>query len=118
MQSRHNTSLSDTLWTTLLTFSSSSTIVGAFLGGVTTKLLLNYMISNRVLQLAHLINIFSIAIMSLGAGLTGSYEAFIIGRLVVGYPLGVCYGERKFYLFQYVYLSLLITQYQQITYIQ
>jgi len=95
LQARNGEPLSSSLWTTLLTFSASIIIVGGFTGGVTTKFLVNWFTARRTMQIAHVINIISILIITLGTGLSGSYEAFIIGRFLSGYPCGICYGKYR-----------------------
>ena len=80
-------------WLTLLTWSASSLIICAFIAATTAVFLLKFISPKTLMQTAHVVNIFSVATISLGAGLTGSYEAFIIGRFLSGYACGICCGE-------------------------
>ena len=91
-QNRFNSAMAQSLWVTLLTLSASSVVISALFATLTTKHL-KYISSNRIQQIAHVVNIAAVATMSFGTGLTGSYEAFIIGRFLAGYPCGVGYGK-------------------------
>ena len=92
-QNRFNSTMAQSLWVTLLTLSASSVVISALFATLTTKHLLKYISSNRIQQIAHVVNIVAVTTMSFGTGLTGSYEAFIIGRFLAGYPCGVGYGK-------------------------
>ncbi|XP_076820378.1 solute carrier family 2, facilitated glucose transporter member 5-like isoform X2 [Clavelina lepadiformis] len=91
-QSRYGEAMSDSTWLGLLTMSVSSIVIGAFVGGTTTKFLLNFVSSKRLNQIAHVINLIAIVVSSLIGGVTQSYEAFIAGRLIAGIPCGITFN--------------------------
>ena len=80
-------------WLIVLTWSASSLLISGFIAATTAKFLLKFVSPKSLMQIAHVVNIISVATISFGAGLTGSYEAFIIGRFLSGYVCGICYGE-------------------------
>ena len=82
----------ESTWVTLLTLSSSTIIIGGFIGGTTAKYVLRLMSPRRFFQVTHACNNLAIAIIVFGVRLTGSYELFIVGRFFTGLPCGICYG--------------------------
>jgi len=48
------------------------------------------------MQLGHFTNLLSVLVLSVVGSLTWSYEAMIIGRFLLGIPLGVYYSKFVF----------------------
>ncbi|CAK8672605.1 unnamed protein product [Clavelina lepadiformis] len=90
-KNRYGEYLTEDTWTTLLTLSSSSMIVGAFLSGPFGKVMLRFISTKHLVQLCHVMNLIAVAITALIGGLTWSYESFMMGRLLAGLASGLAY---------------------------
>nr|XP_039256514.1 solute carrier family 2, facilitated glucose transporter member 1-like [Styela clava] len=88
-EKQHGDALPDDTWTLLLTLTMSMLMIGAFVGSMVFKILLNYLTRKRILILTHICSATGYLIVAVGTGKWGSSEAFITGRFVTGLALGL-----------------------------
>ena len=96
-QSRNGTPLPEATWLLLLTLTVSFVLVGGCVGSASCKFFMTILSRKRLLQLGHFTNLLSVLIMSLVGSLTWSYEAVIIGRCILGIPLGMYFSKFAVY---------------------
>ena len=70
-------------------------IVGGFFGSLAVSQILRILSRKQTMILLNCLFIAGNIIVSAGSGPTGSYEAFMIGRLVAGFGIGL--GISKFF---------------------
>lgn len=77
------------LWDTLLALTMTAPLVTALISGLLTQIFITKFGRQRCLIITQVLNIVGSLTIALGGGLSGSYEAIIIGRFVVGFGLGL-----------------------------
>nr|XP_039255854.1 solute carrier family 2, facilitated glucose transporter member 5-like [Styela clava] len=86
---RHQEDIPEDTWTLLLTLTMSMLVVGAFCGSLTFKFVLSHLTRKQIMVISHICNITGYATVAIGAGIWGSYEAFIVGRFISGISTGL-----------------------------
>nr|XP_039257654.1 solute carrier family 2, facilitated glucose transporter member 5-like isoform X2 [Styela clava] len=86
---RHGEELPENTWTLLLSMTMSMVLIGAFVGSLSFKLLLNCLTRKQVMITLHVLNASGYVIIAIGGGIWGAYEAFVLGKFVTGLGLGL-----------------------------
>ena len=94
-QKRYNETLTEASFRTYLALTSSSIIIGGFVGALCTRQLLIWVSRKRLLQATHFSFLPAVLLTAIGGKLTEAWEVFIIGRLLTGLPIGIFYSKLK-----------------------